>query len=345
MVVASSNAASLAGCVSPRRSPSTCPTRGCTTAATLAKANGTTKPSRWCSSRRPRSSPTAYTPATMKPTTMNAPTHMWANCSHTPSLNIARHGWTSTTSPVGGEPEAGRVVHPGVDRHDAEGADHPGDAHRHQHQQVLTRRHPAPAVEVDAEEDRLDEERQPLEGERQPEHVAEAAHQPRPEHSHLEAEHRAGHGTDGEEHGRDLRPALGEHQRDRVVAHDAAAVHHEDHRREGDAEAGQDDVPSEREGHLLAGREETRRLGGRGHGGDELDQVRAGAGHEIDDTPGTALVKVFTKSLRSTPTGRRTAPGATRPEAGDHSPDGSPVPGPRISEGVAVGRLHSIAWR
>ena len=43
--------------------------------------------------------PAAYTPATTKPTSMKAPTHMWANCSQTPSLNIARHGSTSVTSP------------------------------------------------------------------------------------------------------------------------------------------------------------------------------------------------------------------------------------------------------
>ena len=35
----------------------------------------------------------------------------------------------------------------------------PATRHRQQHQQVPPRRHPVPAVEVDAEEDRLDEER------------------------------------------------------------------------------------------------------------------------------------------------------------------------------------------
>ncbi len=36
---------------------------------------------------------------------MNAASHMCANCSHTPSLNIARHGLTSVTSPS-------RIVNP-----------------------------------------------------------------------------------------------------------------------------------------------------------------------------------------------------------------------------------------
>ena len=43
-----------------------------------------------------------------------------------------------------------------------------GDAHRDQHEQVATRRHPSPAVEVDAEEDRLGEERESLEGKGHP---------------------------------------------------------------------------------------------------------------------------------------------------------------------------------
>jgi hypothetical protein len=41
-----------------------------------------------------------------------------------------------------------------------------------------------------------------------------------------------------------------------VVAADAEQVHHEDHRREGHTEAGQHDVRSEGERHLVAGRQQ-----------------------------------------------------------------------------------------
>ena len=109
---------------------------------------------------------------------MNAATHMCRNCSHTPSLNIARHGLMSVTSPSR-IVKPGGVVHPGVDRDHTERADDAGESHRNQHGQVAARRHPVPAVEIDAQEDGLDEEGQPFERERQAEHVAEAAHQAR----------------------------------------------------------------------------------------------------------------------------------------------------------------------
>jgi hypothetical protein len=51
----------------------------------------------------------------------------------------------------------------------------------------------------------------------------------------------------------------GKPQRDRVVAHDPAPVHHVDHRRERDAEACQDDVPAQRHRHLLPRRHQAGR--------------------------------------------------------------------------------------
>lgn len=111
VVWASSNAASFAGWVSWIRIPSTCPINGCATAATEANVNGTAKPSRWWVSTRPRSMPNAYTPDTTSPTSMNAATHMCANCSHTPLLNIARHGSMSTTSPFTIRKPAGLFIH------------------------------------------------------------------------------------------------------------------------------------------------------------------------------------------------------------------------------------------
>ncbi len=59
VVVASSNAASFDGCVSPTRRPRMWPMNGCTIAATVANTNGTVKPSRWWASTRPLSMPAA----------------------------------------------------------------------------------------------------------------------------------------------------------------------------------------------------------------------------------------------------------------------------------------------
>ncbi len=51
----------------------------------------------------------------------------------------------------------------------------PGDDHRHGAEHVRPRRHAVPAEQVDADEDRLDEEREALQHEREAEHLAEAA--------------------------------------------------------------------------------------------------------------------------------------------------------------------------
>ncbi len=56
------------------------------------------------------------------------------------------------------------------------------------------------------------------------------------------------------EHGRDLRPALRQLERDRVVVPQSPIVGDQHHRGEGDAEGGQDDVKPERERHLAPGR-------------------------------------------------------------------------------------------
>ncbi len=68
--IASSNAASFAGCVSASRLPSRCPMSGWRTAETLANPKARVNPSRCARSRRPRSNPTAYTDAIVNPATM-----------------------------------------------------------------------------------------------------------------------------------------------------------------------------------------------------------------------------------------------------------------------------------
>ena len=59
------------------------------------------------------------------------------------------------------------------------------------HSQCSPWREAIPAVEVDADEDRLEEERRTLERERQPDDAAGKCHEPRPQQPKLEADDRA----------------------------------------------------------------------------------------------------------------------------------------------------------
>ena len=152
----------------------------------------------------------------------------------------------------GVEGEALRLVHPGVGGDHREGAADPGDHHRHPGPEVRPAAQPLPAVDVDREEDRLGEEEDPLDREGDPEGVAEALHESRPEQAELEAEHGAGDGADGEGDRHRLRPAPGQPHRVLVASLQAEPVGGEDDRRQGDADAGEDDVEAERERHQLA---------------------------------------------------------------------------------------------
>ena len=91
-------------------------------------------------------------------------------------------------------------------------------------QQVRPRRDPVPAVEVDAEEDRLGEEGEPLERERHADDRPGGLHELGPEQPELEGEHRARDRADGEEDRGALGPALGELEVDRVARSSASAA-------------------------------------------------------------------------------------------------------------------------
>ena len=130
---------------------------------------------------------------------------------------------------------AGRV-HPGVGRKDTECAEEPGRRKREADQEVGTRAQALPAVEVDADEDRLHEEGQALDCKPEAEGGAEAAHHSRPQDPELEREDRPGDRADRELHGHDDRPAAGDGQRDLVLAPDADALHQEGQGRERDAQ-------------------------------------------------------------------------------------------------------------
>ena len=99
----------------------------------------------------------------------------------------------------------------------------------------------------------------PLDRERQPEHVAESPQQPRPQQPHLEREHRAGHGADGEGHAHHLRPAARQPERRLVVVAQTVRVRDQREQRQAEPERHEQDVEPERERHLAARREQVAR--------------------------------------------------------------------------------------
>ena len=160
-----------------------------------------------------------------------------------------------------------------------------------------------------------------------PMHVAVGAHELGPQQAHLEAEDGARHGADGEQHGGDLRPALGQTEGDRVVVAEAATVDDPDHRREGHAEAGEHDVPSERQGHLPAGGQERRGLFGSQQPGDHNDE-------------GTVAAWLGTSSSCGI-RGRRRSPSCATPCS-----TASPMPAPSGSSVRCRPRMPtSTTWR
>ena len=161
--------------------------------------------------------------------------------------------------PVGSECEALRGVQPRVGGDDAGSAEHRHERDRHSRPEVRSGAEPVPAVDVDGDEDRLEEERARFDVEPQAEHVAELAHEAGPEEPELERQHRAGDRADGEGHRHDLRPATGQEQRDVVPLAHAAPVRDQCDGRERHAEWHQQDVKAQREGHHLACREQVGR--------------------------------------------------------------------------------------
>ena len=110
-----------------------------------------------------------------------------------------------------------------------------------------SRREAIPAVDVDRDEDRLEEEREALEREAEPEDLAEAGHESGPQQAHLEAEDRPRYYACGEQREHHLRPAARQRAIERVAGAEVEPLDEEHHRWEGDPEADERDVDRERE--------------------------------------------------------------------------------------------------
>ena len=148
--------------------------------------------------------------------------------------------------------------------------------------EVRPRLQPAPAEDVDRDEDRLGEEEDALEGERHAERLAPLAHEPRPQQAELEAQHGAGHRAHRERHRHVLRPALGQQERVPVVVLDGPVVGDQRHEGPRHAERHQDDVEHQGERHLRPGPRHRIHSGEHGRSAERRD-------HLDHSLPGNAL--------------------------------------------------------
>ena len=148
------------------------------------------------------------------------------------------------------EVEAGRRVHPGVGDDDEDPRRGAADGDHHPREPVRPRRHAVPAVEVDAQEDRLQEEREALDGERHPEDRAGERHEARPQQAQLEREHRAGDRSHREQDRRSPGPPVGEGERRLVLPPEPERLRDGHEHGHADADRREHDVEGERHRHL-----------------------------------------------------------------------------------------------
>jgi hypothetical protein len=180
--------------------------------------------------------------------------------------------WADIGDPAGLEREAARVVHPGVHRDHHQRAGEAGDHDRDTSQEMRPWRDAIPAVDVDGDEDRLDEERECLEREAESKDLTKRGHEVRPKQPELEAQDRAGDDPDREQGEHHFRPALRDRAVDRVAASEPQPFEHEHEGREGDAEADDRDVNGERERLHLPRLEQVLLVDGRERRGGEQER-------------------------------------------------------------------------
>jgi hypothetical protein len=153
-----------------------------------------------------------------------------------------------------GEPR--RVVHPPVHGDDEQRPGDPSDRDRDPGKEMRARREPVPAVRVDADEDGLEEEGEPLKREPEPEHVPEVLYPDRPQQTELEGQDRAGHHPDREQREHDPRPPAGERPVEVVPGPQVPPLGEQHDHGKRDPEANQRDVHGQRQRLYLPGLEQ-----------------------------------------------------------------------------------------
>jgi hypothetical protein len=105
---------------------------------------------------------------------------------------------------------------------------------------------PVPAVQVDADEDRLEKEGGALQREGQADDGPRVGHEPREQEAQLEADDRARRRAHGKQHAEHLRPPAGEGTPHRIAGAQVHPLGHDHHQRQPDAEYREEQVKAER---------------------------------------------------------------------------------------------------
>ena len=176
------------------------------------------------------------------------------------------------------EGEPARTVHPGVHGDDHQRTREAGYDDRNPGEEMSTRGEAVPAVDVDGDEDRLDEEGERLEREPEAEDVTERRHETGPEKAELEAEDRPRDDADGEQGEHHFGPALRDGAVDGIAGPEPERLHEDDKGGKGHPEAHEWDVHGERERLHLPGLEQVFLVDGSERHGGEDGYRHAGAG-------------------------------------------------------------------
>src|SRR4030081_3204468 len=97
------------------------------------------------------------------------------------------------------EPEAGGRVHPGVGHDHEDRTGRSAERDRYRSQPMFDRTEPVPAIEVQPQEYRFDEERKSFSGERKAEDPTRKRHEAWPQKAELEGQNGTRDSTDGEQ--------------------------------------------------------------------------------------------------------------------------------------------------
>jgi hypothetical protein len=139
------------------------------------------------------------------------------------------------------------MVHPAVDRDHRQRPGDAGNRDRDAAGEVGARGEPAPAVDVDADEDRLHEKGEAFDRKSETEDAAEAGGETRPQQAHLETEDRARYDPGRKQGRHHLRPALRQRPVELVAGAQIEPLDEQHQCREGDPKADERDVHREGE--------------------------------------------------------------------------------------------------
>ena len=152
--------------------------------------------------------------------------------------------------------EARGRVHPGIGRHHENTRKDATDGDDDSRKPVQKGREAVPAIEIHANKNGLGEKREPFQGEGHADNRPGFFHKAWPQQAKFKRQHGAGHRAHREENRSAARPAFAEIEINRVAGAEIHAFRKGHQQRHPDAKRREDNVESQRHGHLRTGKEE-----------------------------------------------------------------------------------------